>query len=228
MQQNFEEYEGFSKLPVFTPTNIANHMVSWRTAIYTVDDSPYGLHTARNKGNEASVYLTYIIDNYDHLADVIVFIHGHQKHKHGTRDGKHRDRTLIFEGIDYDNLEAINKLDINFVKRVGYANLRCMAKPGCPDEIQPFRPEEDRDPLRPQEFAMQAAWAELFGNDDVPQIIASPCCAQFAVSGKTVMKRSKEEYMSYLGWIYATPLDDFTSGRIFEYLWHVIFGRDPV
>jgi hypothetical protein len=25
-----------------------------------------------------------------------------------------------------------------------------------------------------------------------------------------------------------TELDDETSGRVFEYLWHIIFGQDPV
>jgi len=31
-----------------------------------------------------------------------------------------------------------------------------------------------------------------------------------------------------LKWLLDTPLNDFTSGRVFEYLWHVIFGREPV
>ncbi|ORX94325.1 hypothetical protein BCR34DRAFT_225680 [Clohesyomyces aquaticus] len=139
----------------------------------------------------------------------MVFIHGHQKHKHGTR---------AFEGIDYDNVEAIKALKIDFVQKAGYANLRCMSKPGCPAEIQPFRPDEERDPLRPQENAMATAWSELFGNNNVPQVIATPCCAQFAVSRATVLQRSQQEYESFLDWIYNTPLDNFTSGRIFEYL----------
>ena len=31
-----------------------------------------------NKGNEATPYLQYIIDNYDNLPETIVFSHGHQ------------------------------------------------------------------------------------------------------------------------------------------------------
>jgi len=75
---------------------------------------------------------------------------------------------------------------------------------------------------------MPDAWRALFGNDHVPTVIATPCCAQFAVSREQVLKRSKEEYERFLKWLLDTPLDDFTSGRVFEYLWHVIFGKEPV
>jgi hypothetical protein len=194
---------------------------SWPSAIYTVDDPSAALHT-HNKGHEASVYLTYIVNNYDELPDIMVFIHAHQKHKHGTK----RDR--IFEGIDYDNVESIRHLRLEFVKQSGFANLRCLNNPGCPSEIQPFRPEAERDPLRPQEGAMPSAWNELFQNNDVPTILAAPCCAQFAVSSAQVRQRSRAEYERFLTWLYNTPLDDATSGRVFEYLWHVIFGKDPV
>ena len=192
---------------------------SWSKAIYTVDDPTAEFHTSRNKGHEANVYLTYIIENYSNLPRIMLFTHSHQKHKHGTRD---------FQGIEYDNLEAISSLRLEFVEQNGYANMRCLTKPGCPAEIQPFRPDEQRDPLRPQENAMAEAWAELFENNEVPRVIATPCCAQFAVTREQVLKRSRSEYERYLSWVYDTPLDDFTSGRIFEYLWHVIFGRDPV
>ncbi|KAJ4366819.1 hypothetical protein N0V83_007344 [Neocucurbitaria cava] len=194
----------------------------WPKAVYTVDDPSAALHTGKNKGHEASVYLTYIVGNYDSLPDVVVFIHSHQKHKHGTK----RDR--IFEGIDYDNLESIKALNLDFVKRNGFTNLRCLNNPGCPAEIQPFRPDAERDPLRPQENAMAGAWTDLFQDDNVPRVLAAPCCAQFAVSGLQIRQRPKAEYERFLIWVFNTPLDDFTSGRVFEYLWHVIFGKDPI
>jgi hypothetical protein len=75
---------------------------------------------------------------------------------------------------------------------------------------------------------MPSAWNELFQNNDVPTILAAPCCAQFAVSSAQVRQRSRAEYERFLTWLYNTPLDDATSGRVFEYLWHVIFGKDPV
>jgi hypothetical protein len=116
----------------------------WSTAIYTTDDSNAALHTTKNKGREAAVYLTYMIDNYERLPDIVVFIHSHQHHTHGTK----RDR--MFEGIDYDNFESVRALDLEFVKGNGFTNLRCLQNPGCPSEIQPFRPDEERSPLRSQ------------------------------------------------------------------------------
>ena len=48
------------------------------TAIYVADDETAALHPPVNKGNEAMVYLTYIIDNYHSLSDVTIFIHNHE------------------------------------------------------------------------------------------------------------------------------------------------------
>ena len=49
-----------------------------QTAVYVVDDPSAPLHPPKNKGHEVMVYLTYIIDHYDELADVTMFMHAHQ------------------------------------------------------------------------------------------------------------------------------------------------------
>ncbi|KAF2801667.1 uncharacterized protein BDZ99DRAFT_402837, partial [Mytilinidion resinicola] len=191
----------------------------WKTAVYTVNDQEAELHTSTNKGREANAYLTYIVDNYSQLPSIMVFLHSHRNHDHGSRD---------VGDLNFDNVASVKALNIDFVHQTGYVNLRCIQSPGCPAEIQPFRPADELSDLRPQERAMVSAWNELFGNFDVPKIIASPCCAQFSVSRDQVLKRSKDEYQRYLKWLLDTPLNDATSGRIFEYLWHIIFGREPV
>lgn len=66
---------------------------------------------------------------------------------------------------------------------------------------------------------MAQAWRYLFNNTDVLQILATPCCAQFAVSREQVRKRPLKEYRKYYTWLMETPLNDETSGRIFR-----IFG----
>lgn len=113
----------------------------WQTAIYTVDDLDTALHTSINKGREANAYLTYIIDNYFNLPSIIVFLHSHQKHDHGSRD-------VDVENLNFDNVATIKALKIDFIQQTGYANLRCILSPGCPAEIQPFRQIEESDPLR--------------------------------------------------------------------------------
>ena len=62
----------------------------------------------------------------------------------------------------------------------------------------------------------------------MPEELGAACCAQFAVSRQQVLARSVEEYMSYRQWVLDTEEDDTKSGRIMEYLWHVIFGREAV
>jgi hypothetical protein len=84
------------------------------------------------------------------------FIHSHDNHGHGTRDIK---------GIDYNNILAIRSLNLNYVQRTGYANLRCRLGPGCAAEIMPFREEWESDPLRLQERDMVRAWKDLFRNE---------------------------------------------------------------
>ena len=69
----------------------------------------------------------------------------------------------------------------------------------------------------------------MFGAEvEVPHTIGVACCAQFAVSKEQVLKRSKLEYELYLKWLMDTPANDDASGRVFEYMWHIIFGKDAV
>ena len=104
-------------------------------------------------------------------------------------------------------------------------NLRCTLSPGCPDEIQPGRNDEERKAER----AFAGAWNYMFGNSSaVPDVIAEPCCAQFAVSRDRVRERKREEYIRYQQWLLETDLEDDVSGRVVEYMWHMFFGKDPV
>src|SRR5436305_14960257 len=50
------------------------------TSIYVVDDNdPHArFRVPKNKGHEAMVYLTYIIDHYDELPDTVLFFHPHK------------------------------------------------------------------------------------------------------------------------------------------------------
>lgn len=185
--------------------------LSWQSSIYTVDDLNSPLHTALNKGREANVYLTYIIDNYDKLPSIVAFIHGHHRSWHT-------------DAAKADNGRSLQTLNLDFVQKAGFANLRCLEVPGCPAEIQPWRKGEGLD----TEIAFVDAWQTLFNVTDVPEIVAAACCAQFAVSRDQILKRSRDEYVWYHKWLMETTLHDETSGRVFEYLWHVIFGRDPV
>jgi hypothetical protein len=198
---------------------VQEHLADWQHAIYVVDDrNTTHLHTPMNKGHEAFPYLTYLVDNYAALPSTIVFLHSHRS---GYPAAWHNEG-----GPNHDAVQMLRELNVEFIQRNGYANLRCIPNPGCPREVQPFRkPPEEHSTI---EVAMPDAWFQMFNNTDVPHTLATPCCGQFAVSRDQVLKRPLSDYIRYLDWLIRTPLDDATSGRVFEYLWHVIFGREPV
>ncbi|KAG9736719.1 hypothetical protein KCU98_g18230, partial [Aureobasidium melanogenum] len=188
-----------------------------KNAVYSVDNDTWPLHTSTNKGREANVYLTYLVENYQKLPMIIAFVH---PRKCTYPQAWHTDAE------SHSNVESLTSLNTSFFLSNGYANLRCIAIPGYPDEIQPFR-EEHREGGS-AEHAFGDAWNQIFRNNGVPKVVGTPCCAQFAVSRDQVYKRPLEFYVGALRWSHDTPLDNATTGRVFEYLWHVIFGQDPV
>ncbi|KAJ5223276.1 hypothetical protein N7468_007818, partial [Penicillium chermesinum] len=183
----------------------------WQHAVYTVNDPNADLTVQENKGKESNVYLQYIVDNYDKLPQYMVFLHAHQFSYH-----------VEFE--EQDNALSVKRLQLDYVKKVGYANLRCDWGPGCPNEVQPFRQLEGRT----TEIAFAGAWIGIFNNTDIPYEVGTPCCAQFVVTREQVHARPLSDYQQYHRWLLETQLDDETSGRVFEYLWHIIFGQDAI
>lgn len=226
---------------------------SWRRAIYTVNpsqaslDDPDVLTTPRNKGHESIAYLTYIVDNYSSLPSVIAFLHSHRS---GFLRAWHVDAPL------HDNVAAMRSLQLGYIRRTGYVNLRCNWNPGC-----------TRLHLKNSHIT-KAVWDDVFNNTSTspiaadtvpannnsnsnnnhhhhssggtrdtrstqhvfsfPSQVAVPCCAQFAVSREQVHKRPLHDYIKFRDFIITTPRDDATSGRIMEFLWHIIFGQDAV
>jgi Protein of unknown function (DUF3431) len=182
-------------------------------SIYTVDDENSVLKVPKNKGHEAMVYLTYIIDNYDNLPDTVLFFHPHRSTWHNN---------IL---LDLDSAKTISRISDAHVARQGYMNSRCHLDPGCPDWLHPDRPEAEWDLVHKNEerFFTPAVWRELHPNVPVPRAISQPCCAQFAVSGERIRAHPRTEYIRYREWLLNTELEDENSGRIMEYTWQYIF-----
>lgn len=191
--------------------------VSWITTenlsviplIYTVDDPKSPLRTPRNKGHEVMVYLTYIITHYTTLPDISIFMHAHRHSWHNN------------ELLNNDAAEMIRRLSSEHVVRSGYTNLRCHWNPGCPDWMHPGVTEDDIN--KQEENLMVQAWAELFPGEAIPISLAQPCCAQFAVSRERIRATPLARWVFFREWLLRTELNDHLSGRIWEYLWQVVF-----
>jgi len=177
--------------------------------IYVADDPSAPLHPPKNKAHEVMIYLTYIIDFYDELPDISIFMHSH-------RFAWHNDDLL-----NWDASEMIKRLSGERVQRQGYMNMRCHWIPGCPEWIHPGRIEPDHEKL--EQSLMADAWAELFPLKPIPDILAQPCCSQFALSRNKIRELPRETYSHFRDWILRSDIRDSMSGRVFEYLWQVIF-----
>lgn len=228
---------------------VAQDLPDWQRAIYIVnpsittfanasagtvsaDLSTTQLTTPMNKGKESMAYLTYIIDNYAHsIPSIIAFLHSHRD---GFLGAWHVDTPL------HDNVNAMQLLRLDTVAKRGYVNLRCNWNPGCTKRGR-NNAHVTRDtwaaimgntstPLfnsRPGRPGSLPADADIFDEADHNKItVWAPCCAQFAVSREAIYARPLEDYVAMREWLIKTELDDARSGRVFEYLWHVIFGME--
>ncbi|OAX81215.1 hypothetical protein ACJ72_04441 [Emergomyces africanus] len=182
--------------------------------VYVVDDPSAPLHPPINKGHEAMVYLTYLIDHYHNLPDIMIFMHSHQV-------SWHNEESLAFNAVD-----LVNRLSSERVMRDGYMNLRCNWGPGCPDWLHPRK--QEADPGKQEEIILAKAWTELFPRVEVPTVLAQACCAQFAISRERARVIPKSRYIFYRDWILRTELSDYISGRVWEYLWQVVFTGQSV
>ena len=190
-------------------TWITDELPGMGISVYVADDPSASLHPPRNKGHEVMVYLTYIIDYYDDLPDIVLFMHAHRWTHHNN------------EFLGHDAVEMIRRLSNAHVARQGYMNMRCHWSPGCPEWLHPVSTQELLG--KQEETVLSKCWSELFPLEPVPTFLAQPCCAQFALSKERLLAIPQSRFIFYRDWILRTSLSDYISGRIWEYIWQYIF-----
>ncbi|GKZ17705.1 hypothetical protein AbraCBS73388_010022 [Aspergillus brasiliensis] len=208
---------------------IEQELPDWQRAIYIVNptrevaNDDRQLTTPLNKGHESMAYLTYLVEHYDRLPSTVAFIHSHRS---GFLRAWHVDAPL------HDNVWSLRALQLDFVQKNGYANLRCNLNPGCKTiyhhvtrDIFTEIFEGTSTPLRNRTDIASGSEKHAL---QIPDKVAAACCAQFTVSREQVLQRPREDYIRIRQWIIDTPLDDAHSGRVMEYLWHIIFGKESV
>ncbi len=145
-----------------------------------------------NKGNEASAYLCFIIENYDVLPEHTIFVHAHETSWH--EDVPKSEMVKSVPLVDYRNLNARHRM------------------------YQTISPKINSIPYG----YLQKAWPRLF-DVPIPSRLDFYSCAQFVVSKKAILSRSKGFYERCLKWLYETNMPVVYSSRVFEYIWHYIF-----
>lgn len=247
-----EVYGGSGKLPR-TPkqfdndptvnlvvATIAKDDISWTSHItipnmaivrYISDDETSRFHPSKPLGRESLMYFTYMQDFYDSLPDISIFIHADESPWH-------------VESILQNNLSyALNRLNLNHVQKRKYVNLRVDWKNACPDWINTTHTEEsEMIKGKEEEIFMHQAFVDNFrpwygdssaDNFSVPEILAQPCCNQFAVTGDIIRSIPLVEYRRFMEWLTTSSVAtsfvaDWVVGRFWEHSFQYLFTGKAV
>ncbi|CAD6577455.1 MAG: hypothetical protein ASARMPRED_008287 [Alectoria sarmentosa] len=153
------------------------------TYLVSEDTNPNDtLHVPANVGNEAMRYLSFLIDRYDSLPDIIAFRHGHENSWHQT----------------FDSAAEVNNLNLTTIRLRRYQNFQC--GDSCSQHI--YLAETQRNEKRkkllstrsdpPVDAAIYEHWNSWFGVP-MPEDVAAACCAQFVVT-----KAARQRYLFLL------------------------------
>lgn len=128
----------------------------------------------------------------------------------------------------YDGVPVLKRLRLPHVQERGYVALRCSWTMGCPAELHPTKPSSATDDRSQNEQAYASVFKHLFPGEPVPEAVGAHCSSQFAVSRDRIHAHPKAKYEEIREWLMETELDDQISGRVIEYMWHIIFGMPAV
>ena len=164
-------------------------------------------HVIPNKGQETSVYLKYIIENYDSLPDYVAFIHGHESAWH------HRYPYPLLDVIAAANIEKYDYISLNnYTRKYRFK------------DTGHFEGED-------YNVYFETKWDIYeFPKERKPPhdyLIECPIAAQFIVAKSRILAHTKE---SYIKW-YNQVMSDIDEGKqyiavFFEYTWHILFGEN--
>jgi len=155
-----------------------------------------------NKGNEASVYLKYIIDNYETLADFTFFIHDDEY-------AWHHSGSIINL---FDEAVMSNKLYYNINEKcvlgsIIYNNWYNEILIWYNNYIEKYIP------------------INTLPNKDWTQDHRGS--AQFLVHKSLITKLPLEFYENLYNWIITTDMTNDKSGRFLEWTWHIFWDIYP-
>jgi len=169
--------------------------------IYTRDNPSNKYNVIPNNGNEASVYLKFIIDHFDRLPNMTAFVHGHRNSWHTSRD---IDDILI-------NLRWHDHSYMDF--NVGHGFPRWQ-------EAHPKTSNGDHRVIREQ-------WNEFYKEylGEMPDQLNFYCCAQFAVSRERIHLHPVQFYKQLYEFVLHERIPSYFSSRLLEYTWSYIFGE---
>jgi hypothetical protein len=195
---------------------LKDHIPNLNIVRYVSDSKTAPYHPPVPKGREALMYFTYLYENYDKLPDISIFIHAEESPWH------------IDAALRQSMTFALTHLDLEQVQKRDYFNLRVSWKDGCPAYINTTKSLEESDPNTEEPY-MALAFRENFGEHArVPEILAGPCCSQFAVTKKAIRSVPREQYRHHMTWLMESTWPDQLTGRTWEHMWPWLFKNAAI
>jgi hypothetical protein len=156
-----------------------------------------------NKGNEASVFLKYIVDNYENLSDFTFFTHDDEYCWHHS--GSIIDR--------FDEAVRSNELYYNINDKCVLGSIQ--SNPWYSDILVWY--DEYVEKYIPMNSLPHKDWTENHRGS-----------AQFLVHKSLITKLPKDFYKNLYNWIISTDLTNDKSGRYLEWTWHLFWVIYPM
>jgi hypothetical protein len=155
-----------------------------------------------NKGNEASVYLKYIIDNYDNLADFTFFIHD-------------KEYSWYHSGSIIDKLnEAVNSNKLYYNINDGSILGSIISNDLYNDILTWYNTYIEK--YIPMSTLPNKDWTKNHRGS-----------AQFLVHKSLITKLPLEFYKNLYNWIITTDMPNDKSGRYLSWTWHIFWDIYP-
>jgi len=171
--------------------------------VYDKENPQNPYNVPRNKGNEASVYLKYIIDFYDELPEYTFFCHDEEYAWHHSGSIINHFEIAILSKRKYYNVN--DKIILGDIRNNDYGYEKVMKwYRKYIDEYIPF------DTLH------NPNWTEGYRGS-----------AQFLVHRDNIRWLPKIFYENLYEWILNTNLSSGESGRYMEWVWHLFFAFVP-
>ncbi|KAE8442112.1 hypothetical protein EG329_003818 [Mollisiaceae sp. DMI_Dod_QoI] len=178
---------------------------------YIADNTSAPHHAVKNKGHEAMMYHQYFYDFYDNLPDISILIHSQAMSWH------------VEQLLDQSMIFSINHLDLREVQRRQFVNLRVTWGIGCSTLSINTTKVTEESGTQPEQKEMQEAFRANFNIYDIPEILATPCCSQIAVTREKILSVPRAQYQHHVDWLANTRLPDSISGRTWEHMWQYLF-----
>jgi hypothetical protein len=209
-----------SKLKEVTPVDII---------IYDKENPKNPHNVPFNKGNEASSYLKYIIDYYDQLPEYTFFIQDEEFawHHSGSIVDKFREAIDSIGFTDFVSVQEGSKSEISGASNENnqkYYNINDLAHWNKPNLIPPHL------------YKILLQWYSDFVEEYIPLskvpnnkdlIYDHRGAAQFLVHRDLIRGLPKVFYERLYNWIITTDLENYVSGRLLEWTWHVFWVIFP-